>query len=227
MKLKRRAEPTPDLVEWFDEDEVPQRSDAWLAHRLGLPTASEFSSILAGGEGATRKSYMKKLAGEILTGEISEGYRNLAMDRGIEMEAEALAWYQRENLVELERIGFVRRTIYPALGAEFTVGASPDAVLPGRNALVEVKTMRPDLLIDVALKGAAGFPIEHRAQIQGQLWITGAEWCDLIIYYRGWKSPPRFRVERDEAYIATLARAVEQFQYELDRLVEDVQRRSR
>lgn len=219
-----------DEVEVFSEEDVPQRSEAWFDIRKGLPTASRFSVILASGKDGeasrTRDLYMKQLAGEILTGEVAETFRSDAMQRGIEMEPEALAWYERSRFVDLEKIGFVKRTVRP-FGDPFVAGASPDGKVVGQKRLVEVKTMRPDALIDVTRKGAAGFPAEHRAQCQGNLWVYGADAIDLILFYRGWRSPPVFTIERDDVYCRLLAEQVERFSYELARMVEDVKSRGR
>lgn len=210
------AKITPaDEVEVFD---CEQGSDEWHELRRGIPTASRFSSILAQGEGKMRNRLLYQLAGEILTGEVAETYRNDAMDRGNSMEASAYEHYAFTRGVELTRIGFVRRTIARAFEPHDVVGASPDAFI-GKDGILEIKTMRPDLLIELALKGAAGLPSEHCAQVQGNLWVTGRSWCDLMIYYRGMPVAPTFRIERGAAYIDELANAVEIFHYDLRQLV--------
>ena len=64
---------------------VPQRSEEWYRVRMGIPTASMFSAIMV--QNDTRKgraSYMRKLAGEILTDIPMESYTNDDMDRGRE-----------------------------------------------------------------------------------------------------------------------------------------------
>lgn len=209
--------PLADEVEVFDS--VEQRSDDWHSLRRGLPTASRFASILAQGDGKMRARYLYQLAGEALSGETAETFSNAATDRGIAMEAEARDWYGRTRFADLAQVGFVRRTVRRPLGSEFVVGCSPDSFV-GRDGVLEIKTTRPDLLIEMSLKGAAGFPSEHRAQIQGTLWVTGRAWCDLIVFYRGMPVTPTFRVERDEAYIRTLSDAVETFAWELKTLIE-------
>lgn len=56
-------------IQVFD---CPQNSPEWHAARMGIATASSFSDILTpakskGGEQKTRRTYMLKLAGEILS----------------------------------------------------------------------------------------------------------------------------------------------------------------
>ena len=54
--------------------------------RAGIPTASEFHTVMAKGKGwrkpNTRKTYLLKLAGEIITGEPMESFTNAHMERG-------------------------------------------------------------------------------------------------------------------------------------------------
>lgn len=227
MKPKKKI--PEDLVEIFSDEDVPQRSEEWLRLRMGIPTASKYPIVMAEGkdgeDSKTREDYLDKLAGEILTEQINEEFKSEAMKRGVIMEPEALDWYERTHFVDLERIGFVRRTVYPPLGDPFVTGCSPDARVAGTGKLIEVKTLRPDLLVKIVRNG--GFPSKHRAQCQGSMWVTGAETCDLILYYRGWKAPPVYTIERDERYIARLAEEVERFVYELKVRVKDVKSRGK
>lgn len=216
MSGKKASKPPEDVVDFFD---MPQGSPEWFNIRMGIPTSSKFSCLLAegkdGDQSETRESYLKKLGGEILTGLVAEDFRNEEMKRGIRMEPLALEWYERAHFVDLERVGFARRTVYPPLGEPFIVGGSPDAWLPKERRVIEVKTVRPDKLFDMTERGAAGYPPKHRAQCQGNMWITGAETCDLVMFYENWRSPLKYRVERDDKYIATLAEQAERFVYEL------------
>lgn len=189
--------------------EVPQNSEDWLRVRMGIPTASCFSQILAKGEGKTRRSYMLKLAGEIITGEPMEGFSNEHTERGHVLEPEARDLYQLNTGVELRRVGFIKNG---------RVGCSPDSLI-GEDGGLEIKTKLPHLLIDLILKNE--FPSEHKAQVQGTLWITKREWWDLVVYWRG---IPQFvkRAHRDEGYIANLAGAVNAFNEELDSVVKTI-----
>lgn len=215
--------PKPDDVEFFYD--VEQGSEEWNALRRGLPTASVFGTIMASGtdgeDAKTRTKLLYRLAGELLTGETAETFRNSAMDRGIEMEPEARKAYARGTFEKVTRVGFVRRTIYNPLGDNLVVGASPDSLV-GDDRTLEIKTMIPELLIPVADKGAAGFPTRFRAQCQGSLWVTGRRSCDLMIYYRGMPVAPKFTLERDEEFIRKIRDAVEGFSYDLRQLVKRI-----
>ena len=96
-------------MEVFDID---QGGDAWFRARMGIPTASEFSTVLAkgvgGGDSKTRRTYLYKLAGEIITGEPMESYSNSHMERGKAMEDEAREMYAFVTGAEPQRVGFIK-----------------------------------------------------------------------------------------------------------------------
>lgn len=191
----------------------PQGTEEWLAARAGIPTASMFATVMAsgrgGGESKTRAKYMRQLAGEIITGRPMESFSNAHMERGHVMEPEARDLYAFAADVAPEQVGFIRN------GQK---GCSPDSLI-GENGMLEIKTKLPDLLIECLERD--DFPPEHQAQCQGALWVAEREWIDLVVY---WPEMPVFikRAYRDEAYIATMAEAVDKFNEELAALVERV-----
>lgn len=188
------------MIEVFD---FAQGTPEWAAARLGIPTASNFAAIRAKGEGKTRRSYMMKLIGEIMTGEPSENFTNSHMERGHEMEPDARNLYAFRLDVEPVQVGFIRN------GRK---GASPDSLV-GTNGMSEIKTKLPHLQAEVLL--ADRVPPEHLAQCQGNLWVAEREWIDFVSY---WPRMPLFvkRVYRDEAYIKMLSSDVDAFLNELD-----------
>lgn len=186
-----------------------QNSPEWFAHRAGLVTASNFATVMAKGEGKTRRTYMLKLAGEIITGEATEGYTNSHMERGHAMEDDARMMYSFMTDVEPLRVGFIRNG---------DKGYSPDSLI-GSNGLLEIKSKLPHLMIEVLLKDQ--FPPEHKAQCQGGLWVSEREYIDIVCY---WPKMPLFvkRSYRDEAYISNLAQDVAKFNEELAEVVERI-----
>ena len=192
-------------IEFID---CEQGSPEWFKARLGIPTASEFDTVMRkggkgpGGTSKERRTYMLKLIGERMTGEPAENYSNAHMERGRVMEAEARKTYAFINDVEPIPVGFIRNG---------DKGASPDSLID-EGGLLEVKTKLPHLQLEVLLAGV--LPPEHKPQVQGQLWVAEREWCDFVSY---WPKLPPFihRVYRDEAYITELANGVAQFMDEL------------
>lgn len=200
------------MMQVFD---CQQGTDEWKAARLGLPTASEFAKLLGIKKEAkdklTRQAYMRRLAGEILTGEIAETYSNGHMDRGKEMEQEARDLYAFITGNDPQQVGFVRNG---------NAGCSPDALI-GTNGGLELKSRLPHIQIELLESGT--MPGEHRAQVQGCIWLCEREWWDFGSYC---PKLPLFmtRIPRDDGYIATLVGAVAQFNDELNELVERVRR---
>lgn len=192
------------MLEIIDCD---QGTIEWHRARLGIPTASRFADILAKGDGKMRARYLRDLAGEIYTGEPdTEGFTNAHMERGKLWEADARDHYAFTNDVEPQQVGFIRNG---------RAGASPDSLI-GEVGGLEIKTALRHIQIERLQRG--GMPPEHRAQVQGCLWITGREWWDFMSYAPG--LPPLIvRVPRDEAYIDQLTKAVDAFNEELDALV--------
>jgi len=190
-----------------------QGTEEWFLARAGIPTASCFGTVMASGRGAgeskTRAKYMRQLAGEIITGKPMEGFTNAHMERGHAMEPEARELYAFATDTAPEQVGFIRN------GQK---GCSPDSLV-GENGMLEIKTKLPDLLIECLERD--DFPPEHRAQCQGALWVAEREWIDIVVY---WPEMPVFikRAYRDEAYIATMAEAVDKFNEELAALVERI-----
>lgn len=196
-----------------------QQSLEWFEARLGFATASNFGTIMAsgkdGGESLTRTALLHKLAGERLSGQPAENFQSAAMKRGNDMEPEAREYYSRTNFATLTPVGFIKRT----LPNGDVVGCSPDSLI-GKDGALEIKTLAPDLMIKQMLRGT--IPPEHRPQLHGTLWVAGLEWIDLLLFYRGMPVAPKFRVERDEAYIKEISDRVEVFNWELRKLVEKI-----
>lgn len=189
-----------------------QGTEEWRKARAGIPTASEFSTVMAKGEGKTRRTYMLKLAGEILTGEPMESYSNVHMERGKVMEDEARDLYTFIQGGDPIRVGFIRNG---------DKGCSPDSLI-GDDGGLEIKTALPHIQIERLLKDE--LPAEHRAQVQGSMWVAERAHWDFVSY---WPNLPLLcvRVYRDETYIAKLADEVARFNDELAATVELIRAR--
>lgn len=186
-----------------------QGSEEWFKARLGIPTASMFKDMMAGGEGKTRRTYMLKLAGERITGELSEQFSNAHTERGNRLEPEARELYCLQSGFDVNEVGFV-------LGDN--CGASPDSLV-NDNGLLEIKTKLPHLQLDYLL--TAKEPKEHMKQIQGQLMVCEREWCDFVSY---WPGLPLYihRVYRDEDLISEIKDAVAKFNDEIEEIVNKI-----
>lgn len=197
-------------IEIFSAEEYPQGSPEWRSLKCGIPSASNFKRVMAGGDGKVRSDYMRRLAGEIITGLPAEEHRNTYMDRGNAMEPELRDLYAMIADVEPVQVGFVKRTMPWG-----TVGASPDSMV-GDDGCVEFKSEAPHLLIETMRDGR--IPTEHLPQCQGTMLVTGRQWCDLVCGYSGMPIFRR-RIKRDSSYIARLEVALEVFATDLQNMV--------
>lgn len=224
-----------------------QGEPEWFAARAGIPTASEFATVMSEGRAdgimpnaiidamvkagcsasqlaaavkaaksrnsnpaALRAKYIDRLAAEIVTGQPDpDSYTNAHMERGKVMEDEARDLYALLKDTEPQRVGFLRN------GQK---GASPDSLL-GADGGLEIKTAIPTIHLPRLRSGK--LPPEHRAQVQGSIWVAEREWWDFMSYWPG--LPPLIvRVFRDEEYIAKLAVAVAVFNEELESVVASI-----
>lgn len=194
-----------------------QGSPEWLAARAGHCTASRFKDVLAKiktGESASRRNYRIQLVTERLTGRPCDSYTNAAMEWGTATEPFARAAYEGARSLMVDEAGFLA---HPSV---LWVGGSPDGLI-GKDGGCEIKCPHQSTVHVETLEG--GMPTEHRAQVQGILWVTGRAWWDFISF------DPRMpehlqlyieRIERDEAYIATLAAEVERFLGEVEAMAQ-------
>ncbi len=190
-----------------------QLSEEWFAARLGKVTASCFGQAMAGGAGKTRKTYMIKLVAERLTGEAAEGYMNAAMQRGIEVEPEARAYYEAITEGKVEQVGFVE--------LDENIGCSPDGLV-GEEGMLEIKCPNASTHIETILANRS--PAVYNPQIQGQLWVTGRTWCDFVSFDPRVKARPFWfiRVYRDEQYIAKMEIKITAFVIEFLEMIEKI-----
>lgn len=200
-----------DTLEIID---CEQNSDAWYAARAGVVTASEFNSVMMKGRGGapseTRRKLMACKAAEIVTGKPVQMWAgNGHTERGHEMEDQIRDLYEATSEHAVTQIGFMRRG---------RIGCSPDAAV-GDEGLFEAKSCLPHIQIDRLI--ARELPSEHKAQVHGQLLVSGRRWVDYRSYSPGLPEL-RVRVYRDAAYLSTLNQELQQFIRELDALVAQI-----
>lgn len=188
-----------------------QGTPEWFAARLGVPSASNFDKIVTtkGEPSKQAQKYMYKLAGEYVSGSQEDTYQNAAMLRGTELEDEARAYYQMLNDVMVQQVGF-------CIADGF--GCSPDGLV-GEHGLVEIKCPSVAVHVEYILNGK--LPTAYFQQVQGQLLVTGREWCDFISYYPLLR-PFIIRVGRDSDFIDTLAKELKSFCKQLNETSERI-----
>lgn len=202
---------------------APQRSPEWFAARVGRLTGScafEMLDVLKDGKtpGYKRKDLMARLVCERLTGQPQDdGYVNAVMQRGIDMEPDALAAYEGQTGNLVRQTGFIRHD-------SLMVGCSVDGDIHEFTGILEIKCPKP--ATHLSYLRAKRVPENHMPQVLHNLWVTGAQWCDFFSY------DPRYpedlqtfyaRVPRVEIDVLAYAKAAEKFLAEVDAEVEAVQ----
>lgn len=160
--------------------EVEQGTPEWHALRAGKPTASEFSKLVTskGEPSKSMSDYAATLAAEAYAGEPVDAWEgNKHTDRGKELESEAMALYEFREGVDVERIGFVTDD-------KEEHGCSPDGLV-GEDGMVEIKCLMAKNHVKAIIyyQKNGRCPTDYVQQAQGQMWICGREWVDVVFYH--------------------------------------------
>ena len=156
---------------------APQRSEAWFKDRLGLATGSRAGDVLAKiktGEAAARRDYRCQLVAERLTGKPQEdGYTNIDIERGIQLESAARMAYEAATGLLAEETGFLRSTALEA-------GCSLDGAINAFEGILEVKCPRTATHINYLRDGK--LPPKYTAQVTHNVLIADAKWADFVSF---------------------------------------------
>lgn len=170
--------------------------------RSGIPTSSCFDKIVTPtGKSSTQwKGYAHHLIAERLLRRQVNTFTSEWMERGLELEADAVSMYEMLNDCEATKVGFVTTD-------DGLIGCSPDRLI-GDKGLLEIKVPKPATQIGYLLTGEVSK--DYYPQLQGQLFVTGREWVDIFSYHP--ELPPScIRVGRDESFIGFLEKQLWDF----------------
>jgi hypothetical protein len=189
--------------------DLVQGTSEWNYTRAGIPTSSQFERIMtpSGKVSKQAEMYLYQLLAERMMKHPVVEFHSHWMDRGSQMEAEAVNFYQFTRDVSTEKIGFITNDAG-------TIGASPDRLV-GTDGLLEIKVPKESTHVAFLMQSGSAYD-EYKTQTQGQLWIAEREWNDLVSYHA--EMPEAIiRIERDEPFIRMLSDAVTTFSLELER----------
>lgn len=205
------AEPVPDLPPLTSRERpckeflCVQMSPEWHELRRGVPTASNFDRIIQAVKGDYSKAaskYIAELVAETIhydPNAMTEKPMNAAMRHGIDCEPEARQYYLTHTTDSVRQVGFV-------LSGCGRFGCSPDGLV-GDEGLLELKCPQPATHVEYLMERV--LPTEYKAQVHGQLLVTGRKWVDFMSYARMHK-PFIIRVYPDE-FTQKLRRLLERF----------------
>lgn len=207
--------------------DIVQGSPEWMALRVGKIGGSRIADLLTegrNGESLIRRKYKNELIRERLTGRKLDTYKTPAMQRGIDLEPMARAWYEVHNNVFIDQVAIV---LHPTIeGGQ----CSPDGLCDATNSLIEIKIPNPENHLDNIL--TQGKQLEqYYDQVMWQLaCVPGSngnekrEYCDLISYDPEMGHLQGFvkRIYRDDEYIKMMEDKVILFLQEIETIVNNL-----
>ena len=150
-----------------------QRSEAWFLARRGCITGSEIQKTTMAPTTKGYQGYLEQLVMDL------EGIPNFDLDddkpwfrHGVAYEADARGWYQFNQNVTVEEVGFCLSDDYPFMGM------SPDGLV-GDDGLVEIKCRNS---MNTFKQHSEKVQKAIARQIQYQLLISERQWCDYLNY---------------------------------------------
>jgi putative phage-type endonuclease len=196
-------------------DSFEQRSTEWMIARCGNPGASSISKIITstGAISKQREEYLMQLAAEIITGRPEDGgYLSRHMINGIEREDSCRAFFEMIYGIEVRQVGIVFKDEHRMFHC------SPDGLV-GENAILEMKNPMMKTHVKSLLDGT--LPTEYSGQCQMSLYTTERDLCYFMSSCEG-LPPFILEVRRNEAYIAQIAKALDDFWVDLMKMVEKI-----
>jgi hypothetical protein len=140
------------------------------------------------------------------------------MQRGIDLEPMARAWYEVKYNTFVDQVAIV---LHPSIeGAQ----CSPDGLVEATNSLIEIKIPNPENHLDNILTGGKQLE-QYYDQVQWQLaCMPEKEFCDLISFDPDLTGLEGFvkRIYRDDEYINNMQNAVIAFLSEIETIVNNL-----
>jgi putative phage-type endonuclease len=187
---------------------VKQRTDEWLAARVGKITGTRFGAVMdltvKGEPKAARKALVQTLALERLTGQAEEVQENEAMRHGTETEPKAKAWLEFMFDTDVIEHGFELHPVH-----DF-IGVSPDGSLasaPKNGIEIKCPISKRIHMERLQMKRVSEIDHAHYWQMQGQMMVMGWSVITYVSFHPG--MPPGLQgwymnVDRDDAAIKRL-----------------------
>ncbi len=201
------------LINWCE-----QGTDEWLNARLGVITASEFSSLITPKtmqRSSSATPYLAKLAAEQITGCGEDTFSTKHTKRGHELEPTAVFDFEMITDLECYQVGMIYKD------ENRQIACSPDSLVDENGVVggLEVKCLMKKFHAVYLLENK--LPDEHFAQVQGSMWVTGAQFWYFTSYHPEMRQLI-IRCEPDLAYHKLLDEMMPGFLDEIDFIAEKI-----
>lgn len=176
-----------------------QGSEEWFKARLGKLTASVFDRVITktGKLSASREELINRAVAELITGYPDDTFQSNSMQRGKELEDQALAYFNFVYDFNFVKCGF--------MDSGLGYGCSPDGV--DENLKVGLELKCPEAHTHLSYLASGTLPDKYMQQVQGALMVSGFS-CWIFGSYH--PDLPCFKVEvmRDENIINNMRKLV-------------------
>ena len=207
----------------MSNEQLVQGSESWFKARMGKISASRIADLMKKtkyGESTYKTRLRMELAIERITGKsASPNFMNQAMHDGVEREPDARTLFEAMTGKEVALCGSFD---HPEI---VNTSASPDGLLRGENATLEIKcpthvTHAKNLLSET-------LDARYQHQVQWQIACTESDYAYFASYHPDF--PPELRlkvvkVEKDDKLIAEIEEAVREFDIEVEGLINDIKK---
>lgn len=182
---------------------------------MGTPTASNFDRIVtaSGSPSDQAKTYMSRLICErVFNRPFEEPVDNKWIRHGIKYEEEAAFKFEVEIKLETKPVGFV-------LSECKRWGCSPDRLIVGENAALEIKCPSPWKHMEYVKFGPGK---EYKQQVQGQMLVGGYDTVYFFSYFPGMQCV-WIETKRDNKFINSMREILVEFSKTLDAEIKKVE----
>jgi len=189
--------------------DMKQGTDEWLRVRCGKLTASDIFKYK--GNAIVRTGLIYDKASERITKKIPIPIYSKDMQRGNDLEGEALVSYEYHNDVKVKQVGFIELNKF--------IGCSPDGLIED-DGVIEVKAPNSKLFLQQVVNGIAAIPKLYIYQMQMIMYISERKWCDYYIYNTSFKNKGHsIRINRDEDIIEDIKNIIERSNNEIQYII--------
>ena len=199
------------MIKYYENtDEFYQGSEAWLAARCGLLTASEMKLIitptLKTAANEKTRAHVYELLAQRVTKYVEPSYIGDDMLRGYDDEITARDLY-RKHVAPVTEMGFITNDKWG-----FTLGFSPDGLV-GDDGFIECKSRRQKFQFEVLIECVKSqkIPADYLMQQQTGHLVSERGFCDFLSYSGG-IGMPVIRVYPDDKVMNAIVEAAGEFE---------------